>query len=330
MKTNTSSGHLSRLFCPFKISDFDLVFSLIDYRNSYFSSNDQKKILEFYNSFKDKNQLITWMKERPKGTSEIFEIDGSKEIIVVIPTADFFGEFAIRCREEIFKGLHIIYVQSGGRDDYYFNYAHNCNRGIMKAIEYSPKWVVLSNDDMYKMDDVNILISELSGLDDREVEVVFPTATEYHSYLARFGKSKVTRHMFFILLGRLRFIQVLLERRFEVMEFVSMKNGIYDFFFENGRPLLMIGNFGIFSSKYINYLNCKLFDENFINGGEDLDLSVRIMKENRRFSHIKYKIGDYFGSTLGKNTPEGLKNLLGTIRRLRDVANLSYFNCKNQ
>jgi len=37
------------------------------------------------------------MKERPKGASHIHEVEGSKEIIVVIPTADFIGKHAREC-----------------------------------------------------------------------------------------------------------------------------------------------------------------------------------------------------------------------------------------
>ncbi|MEM3860085.1 MAG: hypothetical protein QW478_11905 [Candidatus Micrarchaeaceae archaeon] len=83
------------------------------------------------------------MKERPKGRAEIIEVEGDKEIIVVIPTADFNGKYAKECRENIFKGLHIIFVESGFPKDPYFNYAHNCNVGIKKAMEYNPKWIVV-------------------------------------------------------------------------------------------------------------------------------------------------------------------------------------------
>jgi len=89
--------------------------------------------------------------------------EGKKDIIVIIPTADFEGEYAKRCCEEIFKGLHIIFVVSG-KGNNYFNYAHNCNVGINKAMEYNPKWVVLSNDDVVKIDEISSLIKELDGI----------------------------------------------------------------------------------------------------------------------------------------------------------------------
>ncbi|WP_077076265.1 hypothetical protein [Cuniculiplasma divulgatum] len=97
------------------------------------------------------------MRERPKGFSTIHEVEREKDIVVVIPTADFNGKFAIDCRESIFKGLHIIFVESSGRGDFYFSIAHNFNIGIKKAMKYNPKWVVVSNDDMHKIDDLNKL-----------------------------------------------------------------------------------------------------------------------------------------------------------------------------
>jgi len=104
------------------------------------------------------------MRERQKGVSYIHEVEESKEIIVVIPTADFNGKYARACREEIFKGLHMVFVESGV-GNFYFNYAHNCNIGIKKALEYNPKWIIVSNDDMYKIDDVTKLEDSLLKID---------------------------------------------------------------------------------------------------------------------------------------------------------------------
>ena len=137
-----------RTECQSDLKQNTLSFTLIDYRNNYFMSNDPKKIIEFYNGFDNPEDLIQWMKERPKGVATIHEVEGDKDIIVVIPTSDFNGKFATECKEKIFKGLHMIFVQSAKAPDLYFNYAHNCNVGIRKAMEYGPKWVIVSNDDM--------------------------------------------------------------------------------------------------------------------------------------------------------------------------------------
>ena len=89
----------SRLFCPMERTMTKMFFSLVDYRNNYFTSDDPNKIIQFYNGFENRDQLIQWMKERPKGVAFIHEVEGDKEIIVVITTADFNGKYARECRE---------------------------------------------------------------------------------------------------------------------------------------------------------------------------------------------------------------------------------------
>ena len=80
--------NLGRLLCPIEYLQEELFFSLVDYRNNCFTSEDPNKIIEFYNGFKTRDQLIQWMKERPKGVATINEVEGEKDVIVVIPTAD--------------------------------------------------------------------------------------------------------------------------------------------------------------------------------------------------------------------------------------------------
>ena len=106
--------NIGRLHCPIEYLQDELFFSLVDYRNNYFTSDDPNKIIEFYNGFENRDQLIRWMRERPKGVATIHEVGGDKDIIVVIPTADFSGKYAKECRENIFRGLQIVFVESGG------------------------------------------------------------------------------------------------------------------------------------------------------------------------------------------------------------------------
>ena len=136
----------NRRSSPFENFEICLTFSLVDYRNQYFVNDDPDKIIEFYNGFRSQDQLIQWMKERPRGTAKIHEVDGIRDIIVVITTADFNGRYAKECRENIFKGLYMIFVESAEMPDPYFNNAHNINVGIEKAMEYNPKWIVFSGD----------------------------------------------------------------------------------------------------------------------------------------------------------------------------------------
>ena len=107
-------------------------------------------------------------------------------------------QYAKGCRESIFKGLHIIFVESGW-GDFYFNYAHNCNLGIKKALEYDPNWIVISNDDMYKIDDVKILSEQLKRLSSSEKCIVYlePPGKSY-SYWAYIGRPASVRGLFYL------------------------------------------------------------------------------------------------------------------------------------
>jgi len=268
--------------------------------------------------------LIKWIKERPKGHYDIIEVEGNKDIIVVIPTVDFNGKFAKACRDDIFKGLHMIFVQSGGKEDYYFNHAHNCNAGIKKAMEYNPKWIIYSNDDMYKIDDVEVLKKELSKLDNKKNDFVFLEKRNYYSIPLFLGK-KTWRYEIYRYIRGKEFAK--LYRKFEVDYFIVYYNHKFQLVFKKILELVFkkipntdfvnLSSIGIFSSNYIKKFE-NIFDDTYINDTEDVDFSFRLKLENANTKYIKYKIGDIGRATLGTNTARGL----------RSVASKAYFNYK--
>ena len=306
----------------------EVSFSLVDYRNNYFTSSEPEKILEFYNGFKNRDQLIQWMKERPKGASYIHEVEGDKEIIVVIPTADFNGKYARECRDNIFKGLHMVFVESGEIPDPYFNYSHNCNVGIKKAMEYNPKWIIVSNDDLYKIDDISVLKQKLLEIDESNKYFVFTQESTYHSVNCALSNPRmpfiffynVLRYFRHKLLGRdqLEKEKEGLRTRFGIfLKGTSDRNLLEQLFY---KPLIrykITEDFGIFSSIFIREQQNDLFDETFINGSEDDELCIRISKFPEKMASIDYKIGDYISSSLGRNSK---------LRWLQDIVNSIYLN----
>ena len=113
----------------------------------------------------------------------------------------------------IFLGLHIIFVESGR--DYYFNYAHNCNIGVKKAMTYNPKWVVVSNDDMYKIDDVKKLRESLTKLHDG-CDIVFTNEGIYHSRDVLISTRTIRRNLVVCLIGRLERSRLRMEKKFKI------------------------------------------------------------------------------------------------------------------
>ncbi len=329
---------MNRLKCPLtndiisglSMNDPEDLFSLVDYRNSRFTSSDPDKIIEFYDSFKDRDDLIEWMKERPKGVANIHEVNGNKEIIVVIPTADFNGEYAKGCRENIFKGLHMIFVESGGRGDFYFNYAFNCNVGIKKAMEYNPKWIIVSNDDMERIDDTDVILNQLSEIDQQKIMVVFTEPTIYHSYPISVGKKRLVITDFALLFYGLRHkserdfnLENRIKRRFKVKWIKGPGNRLLSkVLLKNSRVFLLTSSFAIFNGSFLVQERERINDETYINGWEDFDLSLWLNMKKFSYSIIDYKIGDKMGSSLSRTN----KEIMG--RLLRNIANQVYLDYK--
>ena len=301
-----------------------LTFSLLDYRNNYFVSDDPNKIIEFYYSFENREQLIQWMRERPKGVAYIQEVEGDKDIIVVILTADFNGKYAMECRENIFKGLHIVFVESGGRGDFYFNYAHNCNVGIKKAMEYNPKWVVVSNDDMLKIDDIDKLKAELAKIPE-DTEVILASSPENRFSVPTYIGIPTILYSLLNAIRRKNSLSYKIARKYEInYEIVSeyyVKQKILLTIVKRFiiRPLkknsdfIHISSFGIFNSWYVKRLDSIIFDETYINENEDIDRSYQIAISGAKVSRINYSIGDLVGRTFGVGLDRQLRGTLGLI-----------------
>jgi len=322
---------MSKLKCNLDKGYQTLFFSLVDYRNNLFTSNDPKKIMEFYDGFENRDQLIQWMKERPKGVSYIHEVEGDKDIIVVIPTADFNGKYARECRDNIFKGLHMVFVESGGRGDFYFNIAHNCNVGIKRAMEYNPKWVVISGDDMYKGDEISILTSQLNDppfinrtmKDHVGILFAYPP-TFYYSRKLNVSAIRTARKLIhYILYLFKRDVSFEIKMKFGV-RYIGSENSFKDkFFYRKMFDFIDPISFAILNSKMCSEffkVNGYVYDPTFINCCEEGDLAVRIKRSGWDSNFVKFMIPPMRGMTLGS----------GNDREIRDQIGLIYFSFKRE
>jgi hypothetical protein len=261
------------------------------------------------------------MKERPKGNYRIVEFNNDEnDIIVVILTMDVNGKFAKTCRDEIFKGLHIIFVESG-IGNYYFNYAHNCNAGIKKAMEYNPKWIVVSNDDMYKIDDVSILIKELNNLNTIKTDVVFIQPFGNHTYIRIIGLKRIFIYETIIKLywinKKMSFVYKILKftnKKFNIkICWIDSKYTISRFFIKKRKYILMFGDFLIINSNFIKNNQINIFDEIYINAHEDMDFSYKFIKNKINTKFINFKIGSLGGMSLGKDYGRWLRIVPGDV-----------------
>lgn len=315
--------------------------SLATYKNDLFMSKNPSKILEFYTSFNNVQEIITWLKERPRGRAEIFEVDGDNDVIVVIPTADHNNEHSIRCKNEIFHGMRIIFVESANFGDPYFSFSHNCNIGIKKALEYNPKYIVWTNDDMLKIDDSKKLHFEVLNILDKNPKAVFAKMNHQvstpvriikfnllgklllkiikHSKLYKSITNNKTKYIPFVGVSNLRskiierYLKLSLYTKFKTSFFLSHSNfaitsvlfkGVYDF---NN-----FDAFGILQADYIRNQG-EVFDENLIVQHADQDLSLRYGLRSDEISWIDYSIEGIGRATIKDNADERLRNIIADI-----------------
>ncbi|HIH60788.1 MAG TPA: hypothetical protein HA289_07005, partial [Ferroplasma sp.] len=239
------------------------------------------------------------------------EVEGDKDIIVVIPTADFNGKYAKECRENIFKGLHIIFVESGEIPDPYFNGAHNVNIGIKKAMEYNPKWVVVSNDDMNQEESSEKLLIELRRIDQYKILAVFPKKSKYHARIIGIGEPRLAFYIYKRIFRPFVGTSILKHyKKFSIKLLSFPQKSVYSTFFTTNILVKEIGDFVILSSEFIKGNQNSIYDEIFINNDEDIDLALRIQQLGKS-KEINYSIGEKIGGSLGNSTSRELRGLAG-------------------
>lgn len=298
--------------------------------------NDPLAILKFYYNFETEVDLVKWMKSRPEGNKKrkIVEVKGDNDIVVVVPTIDSNSVYSKECKR-VFKGQRMIFSENfGHKRDRYFNYAKVCNAGLQYALKYNPKWIILSNDDIYKIDEFRVLKKQLGGLDNRKLDVVFTNKPNvYHSLPFWFAKRTALLRNYRKIRGGIERLlrgdneRLLLEgiiERFDMRYcYFSLDNTsvfrslFHKLMFRKIRQFYCTGDFSIFSANLIRK-NKKLFDETYINNVEDTDLCMHFSKDRTAF--VDYRLGDYIGSSLGS-----AKN---KVKDARIVANLIYFDYK--
>ncbi|MEM3193000.1 MAG: hypothetical protein QXU98_01460 [Candidatus Parvarchaeota archaeon] len=294
---------------------FDLFFSTTWCRDRLFTSDNADDIMKFYDAFSNRDELIQWMKERPKGRAEIIEVEGNKEIIVVIPTADFDGKYAKECRENIFRGLHIIFVESGYPKDPYFNIAHNCNIGIKKAMEYNPKWIVVSNDDMKKVDDIGSLVEKLNNVNPLKAYTVYTAPSSvvfvgterapfyrlasFFTYLLK--GDRVTHDMIYKI-----------RDRYNITIRWYWKSSLVGLLLKNYYQYRSSGHFAIFSFPFVEGKKGDIYDETFINDVEDLDVFLEIYRSGK-YSDVDFTISPIGGQSLGSSSKRKLRDQAGFL-----------------
>ena len=245
---------------------------------------------------------------------KIYELDGDKDVVVVIPVPNHKHPLAENCANEIFKGQQIVFVESNGP---FFNYARSCNFGLKYALKYKPKWIVLSNDDVIKVDPFSKLKDNLSSIDNKSTDFIYITPSSYHTFTTFLARGN-------LLLKLIRFTRGSRYRSYThiLLKFSIKYDTVSKFRLSRGRIFLYkkfykfvnFGDFAIFSSDFVSKIG-KLFDETFINDYEDLALSLYISThKDVRIKYVDFTLNELISGTLQRNG----------LRTFRDIASLCY------
>ena len=303
--------------------------------NSQFTSDMVWEVLKFYDHFHSDEELISWMRSRPSGRADVVDIDGNSDIIVIIPTANVKGHMAHTCRYKIFEGLRIVFVDSLGKDPY-FNYARNVNIGIRHALGYSPRWIVVSNDDMIPKSPVKDLVGGLTRLEG-EVDVV-QGPLSMSQFIARVGRPRLVRWVipalysfrdpnslaYLAAVGRHgQALGVKAEVAWSTPKSVrQFLNALLYKPLPSYPQFVNSGSFGMYSSRLVkSWIQSTGYwlDETYINAYEDFDLSLRLSLAGVKVGSIRFEIATSGCATLGGRE---------SSRLVRDFAGLVYFNYK--
>lgn len=293
-------------------------FSLMHLQNNLYMSSSKEDLLKFYSFFDSMDTLIDWMRKRPKGNFRFNIYHRDDRYIVVIPTVDSNSKFSKICLDDVYEGLTVIFVESG--PNLYFNFSHNVNAGIKKAMEFNPEWIIVSNDDVYKIDEAEKLKTNLLQLNNSKTLIIKSIYGE-EGYISRYNK---LANLVMALNNKSRTTNLIEKRygiiyRFYLKEKCTLKKILNKLFLSRCLEVKFTGSFFILSSLYCRSVNGEIFDEGYINGFEDVDFFVFATKKGSSMETIDFKVGFFGGKSLGS----------GEIRtKYRGIANRAYFNAK--
>ena len=295
-----------------------------------YDKNDVSDLALFLNSFNSVNELIQFIHNRPRAPISIYieNVDAGNDIIMVVPTPDFKDN---RTQQFIknFRDYKIIFVVSSG---IYFNFSISMNAGIQEALKFNPEWIGLSNVDISPITNTSqirpiIRSHEPSVLIPR---IFLPNGKKQRcACLIRTGKhvNYVLRKLHFLskflpveLRGQFLVSALSIARKHEIIRYMTILNRYQEPYTRLHSIFLKIF-FSIFHLHTLCFTNIQpisfvhsvilreyKFDEDFINGGEDTELSIRMLRNGVSFREIEYDVAREVGVYLGKSEVRLMRN----------------------
>ena len=288
--------------------------------------NTLSALEKFYGEVNSPGKAIEFSLKRKKADVSIHYKNNGNKMCFVIPTSSF-NEFTKGNYWKFISKFDTIIVESNGK---FFNYAHSMNTGIREALNYGYSKIVLSNDDMMPIDSVNDLNSYAERKS--EPEFILPAKVKLsptNNFTISDTFNLVKRNSLYNFFNAINW-RLLHKKNAKYMikitkKFVNLDYAVVEGF--NRRvlnsllvPMLdvrlknvpLFNSFGIFDAEI---LQKEQFDTSFINGKEDYDFIIRILRDKYSFSKSTFRIGDIGGLSLSKYNSglRPIKDLLGDL-----------------
>lgn len=307
-----------------------------DIEKYYYSSNI-KCILNFYYKIRSFDEIMNFIHNIPDPEIgiEIEHENADNEIVMVVPSPDVNDTYSTNLIKN-FSKFKIIFSVSKGK---YFNFSKSMNVGINTALKYNPKWIILSNVDVEPISNFDNIARQLNNIN---ADIIIPRMVDENqkvhniTFLNKTGN--FTNNLFHLFSPLNTFLPVYSRGQFILSNIPMTKNEQFIRFiqttykFNNYNGNLDLNDIQYnFISKYIYkkslyYVNIQpfsiikssvlkdnKFDEDFINGGEDTELAIRLLRKHYKFALIDVSVKRYTGTYLGVNETRLLRNSLMSL-----------------
>lgn len=312
-----------------------------DDREFLYQKLNKENFLQFYNSFESVYDLMKFTKSRKRADTRIFLIEAEKgsEISAVVPTKSIESNL-VKILSKKLQGFNIIFVESGGP---FFNFSYSMNVGIQEAIKINSKYIMLSNDDIFPLGGIEKLAEEVVD-SSNEYDIFIPTILNGKEPMSSrqeiYAQSWLTEHIISNSLiscmnpskisqsSRKLVRKLNIYNDSSVIKYIVLRHnepalrkyqntsGIsaVERIAKKFNPFLIeINNVQPISIIKSDLLNSEKFDESYINGGEDTDLSLRLAMRGAKVHYLNDRFQNIGGYSLGQNTERILKNTIPEI-----------------
>ena len=283
------------------------------------SSKNPSELSDFFQEIRMPDEIERFMsgRQRNEVNIEIYSKSRDESIILVVPTQDYEGKNATAMKNA-FPDKTIVFVESSGK---FFNYAHSCNSGIQKALEFEPEWIIISNDDINLDNFPEALFKSITNK--KDAYFLLPANAGTVSIIINNFLTNSLISLAALLTGKLNQFKAQMRIAFKrelrhcLLNIVISQSLLQRLTKTLSRKVKkdfqMCGYFMIGRAELFRKYQ---FDETFINDIEDVDLMLRIIESGVKIDKIDFKVEQIGGDSfrhVQTNEMRGIRDLANKI-----------------